>query len=241
MVQTVPFWTRLLKWPLHVMTRAHCVRGGRDSVVLGHVIDVHVALQRHVPMVVETVLFWDMVIYVPVALQRHVPMVVETRLLRARFWEGAVLGKVVDTPVVFNDRGHGPDSAVLDLVIDVPVAVQRHVPMVVETVQFFDKVIDVPVLCTTGACGGRLLFLRQLHMGPDVHKTCGGAADAVLRGLDVSVTMQRLCGVDGDGAVEGSFRRIFTTFSASSFGVEALGCQFMPRLVDKNLPRDGRV
>ena len=77
----------------------------------------------------------------------------------------------------------------LDMVIYVPVAVQRHVPMVIETVQFFDKVIDVPVLCTTGACGGRLLFLRQLHMGPDVHKTCGGAADAVLRGLDVSVTM----------------------------------------------------
>ena len=53
----------------------------------------------------------------------------------------------------------------LDKVIDVPVAVQRHVPMVVETVQFFDKVIDVPVLCTTGAYGGRLLFFRQLHMG----------------------------------------------------------------------------
>ena len=126
------------------------------------------------------------------------------------FMAGAVLGKVVDTAVVFNDRGHGPDSAVLDqvidvpvamqrhvpmvfevvltvqfldMVIDVPVAVQRHVPMVVETVQFFDKVIDVLVLCTTGACGGRLLFLRQLHMGPDVHKTCGGAADAVLCGV----------------------------------------------------------
>ena len=84
-----------------------------------------------------------------------------------------LLGKVVDTPVVYNDRCHGPDSAVLDqvidvpvamqrhvptvfevlqsldMVIDVPVAVQRHVPMVVETVQFFDKVIDVPVWVQT--------------------------------------------------------------------------------------------
>ena len=37
----------------------------------------------------------------------------------------------------------------MDKVIDVPVAVQRHVPMVVETVQFFDKVIDVPVWVQT--------------------------------------------------------------------------------------------
>ena len=59
-----------------------------------------------------------------------------------------LLGKVVDTPVVSNDRDHGPDSAVLDKVIDVPVAMQRHVPMVFEvvlTVQFLDKVIDVSV------------------------------------------------------------------------------------------------
>ena len=54
---------------------------------------------------------------------------------------GAVLGKVVDTPVVFNDRGHGPDSAFLEQVIDVPVGMQRHVPMVFEVVlivQFLD-------------------------------------------------------------------------------------------------------
>ena len=37
-----------------------------------------VAVQRHVPMVVETVQFLDKVIDVPVAVQRHVPMVVET-------------------------------------------------------------------------------------------------------------------------------------------------------------------
>ena len=53
--------------------------------------------------------------------------------------------------------------------------------------------------------------------------------------------MQRLCGVDGDGAVEGIFRRIFTAVFGLLFGVEAPGCQFMPRLVDINLPRDGRV
>ena len=33
----------------------------------------------------------------------------------------------------------------LDKVIDVPVAAQRHVPMVFEAVQFLGKVIDVPV------------------------------------------------------------------------------------------------
>ena len=44
------------------------------------------------------------------------------------------------------------------------------------------------------------------------------------------VTMQRLCGVDGDGAVEGFFRRIFTAFFGLLFGVEAPGCQFMLRV-----------
>ena len=66
------------------------------------------------------------------------------------------LGKDVDTPVVFNDRGHGPDSAVLDHVNDVPVAMQRHVPMVFEvvfSVQFLDKVIDMPVISQSCAHG----------------------------------------------------------------------------------------
>ena len=31
---------------------------------------------------------------------------------------------------------------------------QRHVPMAIQTLQFLDKDADVPVLCTTGACGG---------------------------------------------------------------------------------------
>ena len=92
------------------------------------------------------------------------------------------LDNVVDTPVFVNDRGYGPDVQFLDKVIDVPVAMQRHVPMVFEvvlTVQFLDKVTDVsvavqrrvsmvletllfsdkgadvPVLCTTGAYGSR--------------------------------------------------------------------------------------
>ena len=37
------------------------------------------------------------------------------------------------------------------------------------------------------------------------------------------------------------FRRIFTAFFGLLLGVEAPCCQFMPRLVDTNLPRDGRV
>ena len=53
-------------------------------------IDVSVAVQRHVPVVVETVQFLDMVIVVPVAV-RHVPVVVQT----VQF-----LNKVVAVPVV---------------------------------------------------------------------------------------------------------------------------------------------
>ena len=44
---------------------------------LDKVIDVFVAVQRHVPKVVETVQFLDKIIDVPVAVQRHVPMVFE--------------------------------------------------------------------------------------------------------------------------------------------------------------------
>ena len=110
------------------------------------------------------------------------------------------LDKVVDTPVVYNDRGHGPDVQFLDKVIDVSVAVQRHVSMVFEvvlTVQFLDKVIDVSVavqrhvsmVLQTVLSRTRMLTCpccaRQVPMGPDVEKTCGGVADAVLRGLDV--------------------------------------------------------
>ena len=144
---------------------------------------------------------------------------------------GAVLGKVVDTPVVYNDRGHGPDVQFLDKVIDVPVAMQRHVPMVFEvvlTVQFLDKVVyvpvavqrhvsmvletvlfsdkdaDMPVLCTTGAYGSRRLDNVCRY------RRCSSAW------LGRLVTMQRPCGVDGDGAVEGFFAVFLRLFSASS-------------------------
>ena len=59
-------------------------------------------------------------------------------------------------------------------------------------------------------------------MVPDVQKTFGGAADAVLRCWDVPVTMQRPCGVYGDGLMVGIFRRIFTAFFGLLFGVEAM-------------------
>ena len=86
------------------------------------------------------------------------------------------------------------------------------------TVLFSDKDADVPVLCTTGAYGSRRLenVLR-----------CRRCSSAWLGRL---VTMQRLFGVDGDGAVEEVFRRIFTAFFGLLFGVEAPGCQFMLRV-----------
>ena len=59
----------------------------------------------------------------------------------------------------------------------------------IRQVQFLGKVVDTP-LCTmtgvmvqTAVLGQGLvcpLFLRQVHMVPDVQKTFGGAADAVL-------------------------------------------------------------
>ena len=66
-----------------------------------------------------------------------------------------LLGKVVDTPVVYNDRGHGPDS-------------------VLDHVQLLGKVVDTPVVCNDrGHCPDRAipgqgccyasLFLRQMH------------------------------------------------------------------------------
>ena len=60
-------------------------------------------------VVVQTVQFLDKVVAMPI------------------FRQVQFLGKVVDTPVVFNDRGHGPDSAVpgplllLGKVVDTPV------------------------------------------------------------------------------------------------------------------------
>ena len=84
------------------------------------------------------------------------------------------------------------------------VAVQRHVSMVLETLLFSDKDADVPVLCTTGAYGSRRL--------ENVWR-CRRCSSAWLGRL---VTMQRLFGVDGDGAVEGFFAVFLRLFSASS-------------------------
>ena len=105
----------------------------------------------------------------------------------------------------------------LDKVVAMPVLRQ---------VQFLGKVVDTPVVFNDRSYGPDsadpdkfvalpVVFLRQLHMGPDVQKTCGRAADAVLRGLDVSVTMQRLCGVDGDG-VRGFFAVFLRLFSVEA-------------------------
>ena len=60
------------------------------------------------------------------------------------------LDKVIDVPVAVQRHVPMVFDAVqfLDKVIDVPVAVQRHVPMVVLTVQFFEKVIDVRARCS---------------------------------------------------------------------------------------------
>ena len=94
------------------------------------------------------------------------------------------LGKVVDTPVVFNDRGHGPDSAVPGQVCCFACC-------------FYDS-------CTWVQTFRKRVEVSQMQFCVAV---------------DVSVTMQRLCGVDGDGAVQGVLRR-FTPIFALLFGVE---------------------
>ena len=76
----------------------------------------------------------------------------------------------------------------------------------------------MPVLCTTGAYGSRRL--------ENVWR-CRRCSFAWLGRL---VTMQRLFGVDGDGAVEGFFAVFLRFFFGLLFGVEAPGCQFMLRV-----------
>ena len=78
------------------------------------------------------------------------------------------LDKVVDTPVVYNDKGHGPDRAVpgqgccyarcfYDMCSFSAKSLTRPLctktGVMVQTVQFLDKVVDVPVVCATGAHG----------------------------------------------------------------------------------------
>ena len=60
-----------------------------------------------------------------------------------------------------------------------------------------DKMVDVPVVVHARGHGpdsavpGQGCCCRQVLMVPDVQKTFGGAADAVLRSGDVPVTIQR--------------------------------------------------
>ena len=85
--------------------------------------------------------------------------------------------------------------------------------VIVQTVQFLDKVVAVPVVFTTGAHGSR--------RAENVWR-CSRCSSALLG--DVPVTMQRFCGVYGDRAVQG-FAVFLRLFSASSS--ELRPCQFM--------------
>ena len=115
---------------------------------LDKVIDVPVAVQQHVPKVVETVQFLDKVIDVPVAVQQHVPKVVET----VQF-----LDKVIDVPVAV--QRHVPKVVetvqFLDQVIDVPVAVQRHVPKVSRPYSSWTRMLTCP------CCARQMLMAVQ--------------------------------------------------------------------------------
>ena len=61
-----------------------------------------------------------------------------------------LLGKVVDTPVVYNDRGHGPEFPyqLLGKVVDTPVVYndRGHGPEFPDQVQFLGKVVDTPIV-----------------------------------------------------------------------------------------------
>ena len=93
-------------------------------------------------------------------------------------------GTVVDTPVVYNDRGYGPDSAV-------PGQGCFSACCFYDRCSFSARSLTRPLCSTTGVFGPDSavldkfvaipLSLRQVHMVPDVRKTFGGAADAVLR------------------------------------------------------------
>ena len=104
------------------------------------------------------------------------------------------LDKVVDVPVVYNDRGYGPDSAVPG-------------QGCCSACCFYDR-------CTWFQTCRKRLEVPQMQF-------CVAG--------DVPVIMQRLCGVYGDGAVQVFFRRIFTAFSASSS--ELRPCQFMTEVM----------
>ena len=67
--------------------------------------------------------------------------------------------------------------------------------------------------------------LRQVHMVPDVRKRLEVPQMQFCVVGDVPVTMQRLCGVYGDRAVQGFSAVFLRLFSASSS--ELRPCQFM--------------
>ena len=110
------------------------------------------------------------------------------------FTTGAVSGRVVDTPVVFNDRGHGPDGAVPGQgYCYVRCLTTGAVPRLVVT-RLLCSTTGVMILtacCFYDSCT-LVQTLRNVWRCPHM-QTC--------LVVDVSVTMQRLCGVDGDGVL----------------------------------------
>ena len=93
-------------------------------------IDVPVAVQRHVPMVFEAVQFPDKVIDVPVAVQRHVPKVVETVQFSGAGGQTSETTRGDSTGAVLEQGLH---------------ALQRRKPVEIPQVQFLDK-FGIPVV-----------------------------------------------------------------------------------------------
>ena len=118
------------------------------------------------------------------------------------------LGKVVDTPVVFNDRGYGPDSAVPGQVLALPVILTGAVLGVVYNDRGYGPDSAVP---GQGYCSACYLYDRCTWF-----QTCRIRLEVLQMQFcvagDVPVTMQRLCGVYGDGAIEGFFAVCYCFF-----------------------------
>ena len=166
---------------------------------LDKVIDVSVSVQRHVPMVVETVQFLDMVIDVPVAVQRHVPMVFEAAQFLDKVIDVLVAVRhvplVVQTVQFLDNRcSYSARSLTRPLCATTEVMVQ--------TVQFLDKVVVLCPLshdrCTWFQTCRKRLEVPQMQFCV----TC-------LLGVELGA----YGGVYGDGAVDG-FSRIFRIFRA---------------------------
>ena len=93
--------------------------------------------------------------------------------------------------------------------------VDADVPVVLATGAVLGQGVAMPVVFTTGAHGSRTC--RKRLEEPQMQFCVAG---------DVPVTMQRLCGVYGDGAVEGFFAE-FLWLSSPSSSSELRPCQFM--------------